>query len=167
MLEASFDQFSSLLAQGLPSQRRYPDTVVVQPQSRFYGFGSFEGLPEDWATSQKEKGAFSTNGEIPSIDDSRVTFVKGWFNQSLIPFLSDFKTENQLVLHLDADLFSSTLFVLMTLNPIIKRGTVMVFDDFNPRDDFAALHHFSRSCGYDWTVLAARNNIGKLGIVIH
>lgn len=142
-------------------------SINTHPKSRFYGFDSFEGLPENWITGQKEKGAFTTNGVMPSIDDPRVTFVKGWFNQSLVPFLQDFKPENQLVLHLDADLFSSTLFVLMTLNPLIKRGTVMVFDDFNSRDDFAALLHFSKSCGHDWTVLAARDNIGKLGIVIH
>lgn len=142
-------------------------SINTHPNSRFFGFDSFEGLPENWAAGQRQKGAFTTNGVMPSIDDPRVTFVKGWFNQSLVPFLQNYKPENQLVLHMDADLFSSTLFVLMTLNPLIKRGTVVVFDDFNSRDDFAALLHFSKSCGHDWTVLAARDNIGKLGIVIH
>ena len=98
-------------------------SINTNPQSRFYGFDSFEGLPEDWASGQREKGAFTTGGEAPVIDDPRVGFVKGWFNKSLVPFLSTFEPRNQLVLHMDADLYSSTMYVLMTLDPIIRRGT--------------------------------------------
>jgi hypothetical protein len=141
--------------------------INTNPKSRFYGFDSFEGLPEDWSAGQKRKGSFTTDGRMPVLDDPRVQFVKGWFNKTLVPFLTTFTPENMLVLHMDADLFTSTLYVLMTLDPIIKRGTVLVFDDFNAEDDFAAFHHYSRACGRNWTVLAARDNLGKLGIVIH
>ena len=48
--------------------------------SRFVGFDSFEGLPEDWH-SGKRKGAFNTNGKRPEIADTRVSFVAGWFQQ--------------------------------------------------------------------------------------
>ncbi|MFZ5426114.1 MAG: TylF/MycF/NovP-related O-methyltransferase [Thermodesulfobacteriota bacterium] len=141
--------------------------INTNPKSRFYGFDSFEGLPEDWAAGQKKKGDFTTQGRMPETGDPRVSFVKGWFNKTLVPFLKTFTPQNTLVLHMDADLFSSTLYVLMTLDPIIKRGTVAVFDDFNAVDDFAALHHYSRACGREWSVVAARDNLGKIGIVIH
>ena len=56
--------------------------------SRFFGFDSFEGLPEDWRPGFA-KGAFSTQGALPDIQDTRVRFVKGWFNQSFEPFVAE------------------------------------------------------------------------------
>jgi hypothetical protein len=141
-------------------------SLSPHPESRFHGFDSFEGLPEDWATGQKEKGHFSTGGQIPDIDDSRVRFRKGWFHETLPAFMESYKPQNRLVVHLDADLFSSTLCVLMNIDKIVAPGTVMIFDDFNPRDDFAALHQYGRACKRDWKVLAAREGLGKIGIEI-
>lgn len=46
--------------------------------SRFFGFDSFEGLPEDWH-SGKRKGAFNRGGKSREIADPRVSFVAGWF----------------------------------------------------------------------------------------
>jgi O-methyltransferase len=46
-------------------------------QSRFYGFDSFEGLPERW--NRFGKGTADTSGLPPNIHDTRVQFVKGWF----------------------------------------------------------------------------------------
>src|SRR5690349_11413463 len=38
------------------------------PQSRFIGFDSFEGLPENW-TKNYPKGSLSAGGILPEIDD--------------------------------------------------------------------------------------------------
>lgn len=146
-------------------------SLNTRPESRFVGFDSFEGLPEDWIAGNRKKGEFNMDGKIPVITDPRGSFVKGWFNQTLEPFLEanadTFGKGRQLVLHLDADLFSSTLYVLTTLNRIIRRGTVLVFDDFQARDDFAALHHFTRAAGWNWRILAARRGLGKLAAVLY
>jgi O-methyltransferase len=58
-------------------------------ESRFFGFDTFTGLPENWTYSMK-KGAFSAGGNIPVIEDSRVKMVKGLFQNSLRPFLKTF-----------------------------------------------------------------------------
>ena len=60
------------------------------PQSRFIGFDSFAGLPETWL--HLPKGAFSENGRPPDIRDQRVTFVTGWFQDTVHPFLDDLNT---------------------------------------------------------------------------
>jgi hypothetical protein len=134
--------------------------------SRFYGFDSFQGLPEDWRVGQKSQGDFATGGIPPDIQDPRLTFVPGWFNQTLRPFLQDFAPRSQLVLHMDADLYSSTLYVLTTLDPVLPKGTVLVMDDFNAVDDFAALHHYCRAFSREWIVLAARRDHGKLALAL-
>lgn len=52
--------------------------------SKFIGFDCFYGLPDNWNTFPK--GSFSTGGEIPTINDSRVLFYKGLFQNTLEPF---------------------------------------------------------------------------------
>lgn len=140
--------------------------VNTHPESRFFGFDSFEGLPEDWHSGNKAKGHFSTNGVTPDIDDPRGTFIKGFFNESLRPFLETYEPKNRMVMHVDADLCSSSLFAMMTMDPFIKRGTLIVFDDFGPADEFAALYHYGKACGREWKVVAARKDLLKLSIVI-
>src|SRR5262245_31142372 len=56
--------------------------LLTHPDSVLHGFDSFEGLPESW-TETRPKGMFSTGGSIPLIDDQRLKFFKGWFEQTL------------------------------------------------------------------------------------
>jgi O-methyltransferase len=102
------------------------------PGSRFFGFDSFEGLPEDWKTMSRvyEKSTFSTGGNTPQIDDPRVEWVKGWFQESMPGFLRGYTPTGRLVIHIDADLYSSTLYVLTKLDHLLVSGSIIVFDDF-------------------------------------
>lgn len=136
------------------------------PDSRFFGFDSFEGLPEDWDSGKRKKGDFTCDGDIPDIDDPRVRFYKGWFKDTLPGFLDTFEPRSKLVVHMDADLYSSTVYVLMQLDRFLPKGTPVVFDDFGPKDDFAALCTYARCCGRQWEVIASREDMGKLGVVI-
>jgi O-methyltransferase len=132
--------------------------------SRFYGFDSFEGLPEDWH-SGKRKGAFSTGGKCPESADPRVRFVTGWFQQTLRSFLAPYSPQSQLVIHLDPDLYSSTLYCLTTLDPVIAKGTVIVLDDF-----FDALHVYRALTDYcsaymrKYEILARTHQLGQVVI---
>ena len=54
-----------------------------------YGFDSFEGLPDDWKHSFgkiSEKGSFNVDGKMPDIELENVSFVKGWFENTLPSF---------------------------------------------------------------------------------
>jgi hypothetical protein len=150
------------VAQG-DSLRRWIN-INQHPQSRFFGFDTFEGLPEAWFDNKV--GAFSNNGAFPSINDSRITYHKGLFQKTLRPFLSSYRQQNRMVIHLDADLHSATLYTLMNLDPYIKPGTILIFDEFIAEHEFAAFYQWSTSCYRDWKIVAARNDYLKLAIEI-
>jgi hypothetical protein len=60
-----------------------------------------------------------------------VSFVKGWFQNTLPDFLKGFMPRSRLVVHSDSDLYSSTLFTLANLNMLLAPGAVVIFDDFS------------------------------------
>ena len=62
-------------------------TNVKDQNSRFYGFDSFEGNPEDWSGWNAPRGTFNRDGRLPRVPDN-VQLVKGWFNVTLPAFVS-------------------------------------------------------------------------------
>ncbi|HEY9156561.1 TylF/MycF/NovP-related O-methyltransferase [Candidatus Binatus sp.] len=111
---------------------RYWSERLRHPDSCLHGFDSFEGLPESWNMLYK-KGLFSTNGQPPQIDDPRVKFFKGWFEDTLPNYRPP--RHDQLVINIDADLYSSTRFVLNALKGYISIGTYIYFDEFCDRNN--------------------------------
>ena len=107
--------------------------------STFRGFDSFYGLPEPW-TSGFLKGTFDLNGVIPEIADKRVNFIKGYFQNTLPKFISENNFEGELIVHYDADLFSSTLFCLLQIDRL-KKNYIAIFDEFFP-DEANALKRY-------------------------
>ena len=96
--------------------------------AQFHAFDSFMGLPEAWAPGEPA-GSYTTDGVVPAISD--VQFHKGWFNETLPPFLKETNlADNINLVHLDCDLYSSTADALDVLGPHLKPGAVLVFDDF-------------------------------------
>ena len=114
---------------------------MISPDSRLYGFDSFEGLPEAWG--RKPAGGFSTKGAMPASDDSRITFIKGWFQDSLPRLAIQPAEYDAVIVHLDADLYSSTLFVLSQLWGRVE-VFYAVFDEF-ANDEARALYNFSQA----------------------
>jgi tetratricopeptide (TPR) repeat protein len=91
-----------------------------------YGFDSFEGLPEDW--HQESKEVYSTKGKVPKVP-SHVTLIPGWFDQTLPLFLEKHE-EDVALINIDCDIYSSTKTVLDLLSPRIKKGTIILFDEY-------------------------------------
>jgi len=122
--------------------------------SRFYGFDSFRGLPENWNETHSE-GCFDVGGRPPIIDDSRVAFVTGLFQETLVGFLKNFRNNHRLVVHIDCDLYSSALYCLATLHPYLVPGSIVVFDEFRVlEDEFSAFCDYTRAFYRKWEGLA-------------
>ena len=91
-----------------------------------YGFDSFEGLPEDW--HQESKEVYSTRGKIPKVP-AHVTLIPGWFEETLPLFLEK-HGEDIALINIDCDIYSSTKTVLDLLSSRIKKGTIILFDEY-------------------------------------
>jgi hypothetical protein len=137
----------------------------ISPGSRFYGFDTFEGLPEKWGPYAK--GAMAAKLESLDITDQRASFYKGLFQDTVIPFLEEYKSTNRKLIHMDADLFSSSIFVLSQFYRVLNDGDIILFDEFAvPRHEFLAFKIFTESFYVDYDVIGAANNYLFLAIKI-
>ncbi len=128
---------------------------ISHPDSRFVGFDTFTGLPERWRSTEPA-GHFNANGTVPDIKDPRCSFEVGLFQDTLPAFVARTDLSGRLVVNLDADMFTSTLFVLSTLAPYLKAGDLIFFDEFScPLDEFRAFEEFVRSFRVKYEVIAA------------
>jgi hypothetical protein len=87
------------------------------------GFDSFDGLPEHWRPGYP-RGKFATR---PVLDMPGTSVVRGLFEDTLPDY--DWPDELGLV-HLDADLYSSTKTALSHVGPHIRSGCFVVLDEF-------------------------------------
>ncbi len=107
--------------------------------TEFFAFDSFEGLPE---TNKNEDGIFETGTFHTTksnfkkiikkktgvkLDDKNI--ISGFYSNSLTIDLQK-KMPKIGMVHIDVDLYSSTIQVLDFIKPLIVKGTLLVFDDW-------------------------------------
>jgi len=137
----------------------------INTGSRFIGFDTFTGLPEDWGPFKK--GDMSAGNAMPEIPGTRHQFVQGLFQQTLPGFLKTFEFKNRKVIHMDADLYTATLFVLTSIAPYLNKGDIIMFDEFNvPMHEYKAFTEFVNSFYIDYEILGAVNNFYQIAIKI-
>lgn len=96
------------------------------PQQIIHAFDSWEGLPEDWNHGTGKVADMSC--EPPNVP-AHIKLHKGWFKDTLPKWKQQHKGPIAF-LHMDADIYSSTKEVLMSLDDQIVTGTVITFDEF-------------------------------------
>lgn len=104
------------------------------PNRQFYGFDTFLGLPESWAGY--EHYDFNREGEAPSVGPN-VQLIKGLFSETIPNYLA--ANQDTAVVHVDCDLYSSTVSIFAGLGHTLKSGCVLIFDEYFNYPNFE--HH--------------------------
>ena len=111
---------------------------------KFYGFDSFEGLPEVEGVDQTKhdefyKGQYKCgkdqvieNLNSKGVDWNRTSLIEGYFNESLNSKTRDTYQMDKVALALiDCDLYASTIDVLTFIRDMLVDGSILMFDDWN------------------------------------
>ena len=133
--------------------------INLHPDSRFWGFDTFTGLPEDWQNvfNTRKAGFFSVEGDLPRFEDKRVSLVQGLFQDTLPGFLKERPCKHRIIVNCDADLYSSTLYILSSLDSALKQGDIILFDEFK-----SAVHEYRAFEDY---TLSFRRKLIPIGTV--
>ena len=132
------------------------------PHEIIYGFDTFAGLPEFWRDGFP-KGTFDVSSE-KIIFEKNCILYKGLFDETLPKFLKEVQGQAGLV-HIDCDIYSSSISALLLLAPRISIGTVIIFDEyFNytgwQKHEFKAFQEFLDSTGLGCKYIAY-NKLGQ------
>lgn len=135
--------------------------------SSFYGFDTFEGLPENWGSF--DKGAMASS--IPVINDTRGHFIKGLFQDTLSTFIKEninnLKSDCKKIIHMDADLYTATSFTLSQLYPFLNKGDIILFDEFTvAMHEFKAYDEFVTNFHVKLTPIASVNNFYQTAFIV-
>ena len=93
----------------------------TNPQTKFAGFDTFTGLPEDWGS--EKKGTFSAAGKLPDIHDPRIEWQVGLIQDTLPLYIKKISKDERKVIHIDVDLYNASLITLICLSPISGLAT--------------------------------------------
>ncbi len=148
-------EYPHVLEFGVYRGRTLSQIRKALPVEKFkvFGFDSFVGLPEDWTGTNLKKGHFSTRKSIPQIEG--VKFHVGWFKDTIPEYQKD--AQDISLLHIDCDLYSSTIDILYGLHPWIKEGTIIVFDEwFYNHKDIEENRQHEQKAFFEW---AADKNV--------
>ncbi len=134
-----------------------------------HGFDSFEGLPGDWNGTKETKGAFSLRGRLPKVPANAKLHV-GWFDKTLPEFLAGDGQACALI-HVDCDIYTSTVSIFAALGDRIGPGTVIVFDEyFNypgwRQHEYRAFQEFIGDTGLTYHYLGFSAEKGHVAVVI-
>jgi hypothetical protein len=114
---------------------------------KLYGFDSFEGLPplaeQDKAPAAKDVHMKQGGFHVPAwyeplfqfvAEEPSCVLVKGWFDQTLPPFLAANPHTSFALIHIDCDLYESTKVVLEQLWDRLVPGGIVLFDELFHKD---------------------------------
>lgn len=139
----------------------------IKKDEEIYGFDSFDGLPKFWRDGFS-KGTFSLD-KLPRVNKN-VILIKGLFDKSLVDFLERHKG-NCAFIHIDSDLYSSAETIFNLIKKRIKKGTVIVFDEFFnypgwKKGEFSAFNEFIKKNKLHYRFISYNRNHEQVAVQI-
>ena len=122
--------------------------AIIAEHLPIVGFDSFDGLPEAWRPGFP-KGMFARPTPPPFPGE----LVVGWFADTLPGWEPP---EPVAFVHIDCDLYSSTVTVLQHMAPHLRPGVVVVFDEHHGYEGWEdheakAWAEYTRRTGTQWS----------------
>ena len=119
-----------------------------------YGFDSFDGIQEYW--NGNPVGAFAQK-RLPKVPDN-VEFEIGYFDATLPGFLEK-HADPVAFLHVDCDLYSSTVTIFEALGSRLQPGAIVLFDEYYnfhrwQQHEFRAFQEFVERSGVKYEYLS-------------
>lgn len=137
---------------GVDKGKSFIQLCELFKDQKVFGFDAFLGLPgQIWEGNMIHKGAFDHGGKIPFDVPENGTIVNGWFNETLPGF--DYEKPVAKYIHIDCDVYSSTVEILNTMSGKIVPGTIVVFDDYFNHQNWRQGEHKA------WLEFVSKNNI--------
>jgi hypothetical protein len=134
--------------------------LLRHPGASLHGFDTFTGLPEPW-NDLTVAGTFSTQGQPPPIDDPRVRFFKGLFEEALVSYSPP--PAETLFINVDCDLYSSATTVLRWVESRLRVGSYLYFDEFSDRaHELRAFSEFLDRTGSAFTLVGATKALAQV-----
>lgn len=141
-LQGDYFEFGLYRGASFSAAHRLARRYGLASEMRFFGFDSFQGLPEpagvdvagefrkgDYACSRAEVTATL---DRRGADWARIHLVEGWYDRSLTPELKSTLAPGRVgVALVDCDLYESTVPVLRFLTSLLQEGSIVLFDDWN------------------------------------
>lgn len=157
----------TVLEFGVASGRTINHLAALLPDETIHGFDWFQGLPETWRAGFGT-GAFAQAG-VPQVR-ANVELIHGLFEATLEGFVLSSRRPVSL-LHVDCDLYSSTVTIFRALRDYIVPGTVIVFDEyFNytgwRQHEWKAFQEFVAASGRRYEYLALVPHHQQVSVVI-
>ena len=115
----------------------------LQCKFEYHGFDSFEGLPKNWRGMPK--GAIDAGGVTPDIQKSGIFFYPGLIESTLTDsLLEDIFAQSctQTLIFFDFDLYHPTLFALQRIQPFLKGGDIIYFDEAFDCDERMVIENY-------------------------
>ena len=128
--------------------------IAAQVQGTVHGFDSFEGIQEYW--NGNPVGAFAQK-KLPKVPDN-VEFHVGYFDATLPGFLES-HPDPVAFLHVDCDLYSSTVTIFDALGERLQPGAIVLFDEYYKlhrwkEHEFKAFQEFVQISGVKYEYIA-------------
>lgn len=143
--------------------------LAGQTERMVHGFDSFGGLPGDWSGTKEQTGAFTAKGKLPKVPGN-VQLHSGWFEQTLPGFLGA-NSGPCAFIHVDCDIYTSTVTIFAALRERIQPGTVIVFDEyFNypgwRAHEYKAFQEFIKETGLSYKYIGVSGEKGHVAVTI-
>ena len=128
--------------------------IAPNVEGNVHGFDSFEGIQEHW--NGNPIGSFAQK-QMPKVPEN-VEFHVGYFDATLPGFLEK-HPEPIAFLHVDCDLYSSTVTIFEALSDRLQPGAIVLFDEYYnfhrwQQHEFRAFQEFVAREGVQYEYIA-------------